>query len=179
MTTPRTKDPGGRPKTQTPECRIDGCSKKPNAKNLCKTHYSRLQRHGDPLKGAKPTLKPCTIDGCETPSQARGWCGTHYERWRRYGDPHHVKLPSLTPEPKAKPKPPGPCIIDGCNDERRARGFCNAHYKRWRKHGDPNIAGKPRKHVPPPKPKPAIDPPEHLTNYLAARRARLGRNNAA
>lgn len=32
-------------------CSIDGCDKRVNSRGLCKSHYTRLLRHGDPLGG--------------------------------------------------------------------------------------------------------------------------------
>jgi len=35
-------------------CTIDGCGEFVESKNLCKMHYSRLNRHGDPLHNNRP-----------------------------------------------------------------------------------------------------------------------------
>ena len=78
-------------------CSVEGCDKPFRSKGLCATHYTRLWKHGDPLKVLKrgsitgprkhkwpPT---CSIDGCDRSTWARGWCDTHYDKWRKYGDP--------------------------------------------------------------------------------------------
>lgn len=35
-------------------CKVDGCAKMAVTKRLCKAHYTRLLRHGDPLAGRTP-----------------------------------------------------------------------------------------------------------------------------
>jgi hypothetical protein len=32
-------------------CTVEGCDRKPQARGWCSTHYSRWQKHGDPLAG--------------------------------------------------------------------------------------------------------------------------------
>jgi hypothetical protein len=49
-------------------CSIDGCAKPINAGGLCKMHYERRRRHGDPLK----TLKARSIVGAP-----RAWINDH------------------------------------------------------------------------------------------------------
>jgi hypothetical protein len=39
-------------------CTIDGCGKRHKAQGLCSAHYTRLRRHGDPLKGGTPFGEP-------------------------------------------------------------------------------------------------------------------------
>lgn len=75
-------------------CSIDGCERPHNSRGLCAAHYSRLQRHGDPLGSGKPVGKPrgkvrpgCSVDGCDRKHYGRGLCVIHYERKMRTGDP--------------------------------------------------------------------------------------------
>lgn len=70
-------------------CTIVNCFSKAICKGLCSKHYSRLQRHGDPLYDH--TLhyrkdKPCAVPGCAGKVHALGWCGKHLMNWRRHGD---------------------------------------------------------------------------------------------
>ena len=83
-------------------CSIEGCEKKMLARTWCSAHWTRWQRHGDPLKGnptpAAPNKGPCSVGGCENGGQlVRGWCAAHYNRWRRNGDPLAGRH-DLTPE---------------------------------------------------------------------------------
>lgn len=39
-------------------CSIPNCDKIPRGKGLCSAHYTRLRRHGDPLKGTTPNGEP-------------------------------------------------------------------------------------------------------------------------
>lgn len=36
------------PRTQPEFCTVDGCENPPSSRGLCRTHYSRWRRHGDP-----------------------------------------------------------------------------------------------------------------------------------
>lgn len=128
------KDPGGRPKTQDPVCRVDGCDRKPTARSMCSTHHNRWLKTGSTDEPVKPVRKPCSIDGCDTMAETRGWCGTHYSRWKRHGDPLHLAKMGRT----IKTTPPEPCTIDGCNNLSHARTWCTTHYSRWVRHGNPH-----------------------------------------
>lgn len=66
-----------------------------NARGLCKRHYYRFSRYGDPLgqpaeraPRSKKARARCTIDGCSGEQYAHGWCENHYARWRRHGALH-------------------------------------------------------------------------------------------
>lgn len=78
-------------------CSVDGCDNvNLNARGLCKTHYHRLLRYGDPRHAAVRRLDTCTVEGCDNVTlNARGLCQTHYSRMLRYGDPRHVEQPRL------------------------------------------------------------------------------------
>lgn len=69
------------------QCKIPDCEKltgtRGTARGYCSMHYSRLMRHGDPLKGARkprPYGGPCVVSGCEREARVRGCCRTHSRR---------------------------------------------------------------------------------------------------
>ena len=75
-------------------CDIDGCGRPHVAKGLCRMHYERMKRTGDP--GAAELRKPgsprtqsefCVVDGCGRQSLRRSMCGAHYRRFMLHGDP--------------------------------------------------------------------------------------------
>jgi hypothetical protein len=72
-------------------CTVDGCGNIGELKGLCRSHYGRWKRHGDPLAGrASPLSNPppiCSIDGCSRPTYAKALCDPHYKRLLRHGDP--------------------------------------------------------------------------------------------
>lgn len=63
-------------------CRVDDCSKPVGygIHRLCKGHYLRQMRHGDPLAGAtSPGLTPaCSIETCGRKHYARRLCRAHW-----------------------------------------------------------------------------------------------------
>jgi hypothetical protein len=71
-------------------CAINGCGRPARTRGLCKAHYSRLLRLGDPLAGGgfnQPVPPRCTVEGCTKPAHARQVCIAHYSRLYRHGDP--------------------------------------------------------------------------------------------
>lgn len=63
------------------ECKIPDCNKKFYAKELCKSHYERLNKYGDPLGRYVPNAeKTCLVDGCDNPVMAKDLCNGHYAR---------------------------------------------------------------------------------------------------
>ena len=72
------------------KCSVLGCHKTSEdyrlVRGLCKAHYHKLRRYGNPLY-KKPTAikKPCTIDGCSENIKAKGLCQKHYLRYYRTG----------------------------------------------------------------------------------------------
>ena len=69
-------------------CAVDGCGRKHKAKGYCRTHYSRMQRHGDAkeeipigiMSKGKRRNYVCTISGCNSEFFGRGYCRWHYRR---------------------------------------------------------------------------------------------------
>ena len=69
-------------------CDVDGCQEKRHSRGLCREHYSRWSRYGDPL--GRPSARPrrsCTFGGCSARHWARGYCRKHYRRWHANGTP--------------------------------------------------------------------------------------------
>lgn len=66
-------------------CTIDGCGRGHYARDLCRMHYARERRTGDPLlarkRGAKPKPpRPCSVEGCDKPCRTWGMCVMHFTR---------------------------------------------------------------------------------------------------
>jgi hypothetical protein len=73
-----------------PVCAIEGCGKGGKlVHGLCRNHYQRWRRYGDPLAGrtSPSTTGRCTVAGCSAPHEAAGLCNRHYLRQRTHGDP--------------------------------------------------------------------------------------------
>lgn len=71
-------------------CSITDCGKPHQAHGYCASHYARLRKYGDPLKGSyyQGQCRPlCFIENCGKPVIALGYCERHYRRLRRHGDP--------------------------------------------------------------------------------------------
>lgn len=72
-------------------CIVPLCERYDYCRRLCRLHYSRWRRYGDPgeatrRKSPKHT-GPCSVDGCGRPARTKGWCQTHYLRWKASGSP--------------------------------------------------------------------------------------------
>ena len=74
-------------------CSVEGCDAPIFVKlrGLCRTHYHRWYRYGDPVINRSPIRGICSVVDCDRPHHARGWCSVHYRRWRRYGDHEHLE----------------------------------------------------------------------------------------
>lgn len=83
----------------TRTCEIDSCLNPSYARGWCRAHYSRWQRHGDPLGGNSGDLwsQQCSVGGCEDvqgPKGARGLCSKHYQKLLITGSPTGTKRPT-------------------------------------------------------------------------------------
>lgn len=72
-------------------CTVDDCGKPSVGRGMCRRHYGRWWRHGDPTI-VKPKVGPkkydgCAVEGCGGPHLAKGFCKKHYRRSEKYGDP--------------------------------------------------------------------------------------------
>lgn len=123
-------------------CEIEDCEKVAVARKLCRTHYSRWQRTGDPTKARaklpKNAYTTCTVDGCDKPHLTKGLCEMHRWRVRTEGEPGEAG-PRLN---RRSPVPKGPCVIEGCELQAKTKaGHCKRHYERIRRTGHPGPAG--------------------------------------
>jgi hypothetical protein len=72
-------------------CHVLNCKNEYYSKGLCKRHYDKNRRHGDPLY--IETLRkddPCSIEGCGKSFFANDLCQMHNARLKRHGDPNYV-----------------------------------------------------------------------------------------
>lgn len=115
-------------------CKIGGCGKAVRAHGLCRNHYYRLQKYGDPLGTRPPQPAACKIAGCGKPRKGNGWCAMHYQRWTRHGDPMVSRYLQA----------PEPCSVEDCGRAATAHGWCGMHYQRWQRWGDPLKCTRPK-----------------------------------
>lgn len=121
----------GRPRVTRP-CKIENCNGKAKSRGLCVKHYSRWQRHGDPLyekrvrhdKPKAPRL--CSVPDCTDKHWGRGYCMKHLERVKKYGDPHQTHQWTRKI-----------CLVADCTQRGVQQGYCKKHSWRLVKNGDP------------------------------------------
>lgn len=123
-------------------CKIDECESVVVARELCRKHYTRWKRTGDPTtaraKLPNHAHTTCTIEGCDKPHVTKGLCEMHRWRQRTEGSPGDA-APRLSRR-IAPPKPP--CVVEGCEMPARTKaGHCKRHYERIRRTGHPGPAG--------------------------------------
>ena len=74
-------------------CSVEGCERGGYiTRGLCKTHYARLRRTGNPgcaelQHVVSVSGKVCSVASCDSPVDCKGLCRAHYKRLRKYGDP--------------------------------------------------------------------------------------------
>jgi hypothetical protein len=121
---------------------MDGCENVAVARQLCRKHYTRWKRTGDPTtarpKLPKGTHVTCTVDGCEKPHVTKGLCEMHRWRVRHEGSPG-AAAPRQGRAPRAEK---GPCAVEGCDRRSTTQaGHCKMHYERIRRTGHAGPAG--------------------------------------
>lgn len=72
-------------------CKVDTCTEESYGKGLCKQHYMRLWKYGDPLYVPPQKISICKIDGCNRRMRGLGFCSLHYRRYKTYGDPYYTQ----------------------------------------------------------------------------------------
>ncbi|MCK4260726.1 MAG: HNH endonuclease [Halanaerobiales bacterium] len=73
-------------------CFVENCDRDYSAKGLCKMHYKRWKKHGDPYKTLRVLgQKGCLVKDCENKHKAKGYCKYHYQQMLYYG-----KIPERT-----------------------------------------------------------------------------------
>ncbi len=109
------------------ECKVEGCGRLRYAKGLCRIHYQRARKNGDPNRPVRVWKyeRPCKEEGCGRPAHSRGWCKAHHHRWVR-GKPVEGPLR----------EPLTACSVAGCERPHKAKGLCGTHYHRQQKDTD-------------------------------------------
>ena len=86
-----------------PQCSVEGCQKRVDARQRCSTHDAQFKRDGG--LGVK-----CKEE-CDKFAMARGYCQKHYEARRRNGEFNGRK-----------------CRVEGCDRYGTTRYMCQSHY---------------------------------------------------
>lgn len=103
-------------------CAVNGCELKHWSKGLCRKHFRRQERNGDPtvVKIAIEHPERCAYPRCNEKYAARGYCRTHYARLLNTGA---TNLPSHLSDKFVQ------CLVSGCSEKTRAKhGHCRLHY---------------------------------------------------
>lgn len=66
-------------------CSIDGCPDAPSVRGMCRPHYSRWWKYGDPTRVVVRARSVCVEVGCDKVVNSRGLCSTHSVRLRKHG----------------------------------------------------------------------------------------------
>ena len=75
-------------------CTIDDCGKPCVGQGMCRAHYHRWYRYGDPrvMKKVFRLGDKCSVKGCEHPPLAKGLCTNHYALYKRHGTPERKRV---------------------------------------------------------------------------------------
>ena len=77
------------------KCSIEKCLNRMFCKNLCRAHYRRFIKYGNPLEGVKEVLQrknmDCSVLNCGGMSIYKGFCQKHYKNFIATGDPLKIK----------------------------------------------------------------------------------------
>lgn len=74
-------------------CRVPGCERAHDAKDLCSLHIARLRNYGrlTTILTPKNLHKECTVSGCNRKHESHGMCTTHARHLRQYGAPREIR----------------------------------------------------------------------------------------
>lgn len=113
-------------------CRIENCGKEANgSKGLCKGHYHKLLRYGDPLV-TKKYKRICLVNDCNDFVLAHGYCNKHFLRWKRNGNPLSFAPRTLRIINHIKTI----CSFNGCENVAHSKGLCDRHYAVFNRNGE-------------------------------------------
>jgi hypothetical protein len=132
----------GRPRQQPATCTVEGCPRAAYAKTLCRMHYMRMHKTGDPGEADTRQRDVCTIAGCGEPHASKGYCTRHYRRFLRYGSAQpEVEGPrkhgtSPFAHGNRKYAEGTTCSVEACGRKPKAKGLCAGHYQRMQATGD-------------------------------------------
>lgn len=75
-----------------PACSVEQCERAPRARGMCKLHWTRWWKYGDPnvvlVAGVDFRVKAtCAVDGCDRTGVSRSFCQKHLWRLQKHGDP--------------------------------------------------------------------------------------------
>lgn len=116
------------------KCRATECaSAEIVARGLCRKHYVRWQRRGDPNASdlRRREKRKCSVAECSGQAKSRGLCDMHYRRLLRYGDP--------AKRMRIRNNPDRLCRVPGCGQPFLARQLCSKHYALERRNGTPSL----------------------------------------
>lgn len=68
-------------------CTAINCQNHFYAKNVCRKHYKKLVKYGDPNKSINEHHNGCSITDCDRPHKGKSYCSIHYDQWKLHGDP--------------------------------------------------------------------------------------------
>jgi len=108
-------------------CSIEGCDSVLYVKGMCRPHYRRADKYGDPLYVAP--VKRCAVEGCDRKYHANDYCEMHLARFNRNGDPG--------PADRVRAERKAPCLVEDCEEPSSAKMLCPKHYQRFLRFGDP------------------------------------------
>ncbi len=67
------------------ECILKECHDPAKTLGMCRRHYGRWYRHGDPRVNLRRVPDECTLTSCDEPYYANGLCQAHNRRLSRTG----------------------------------------------------------------------------------------------
>ena len=110
------------------ECDIFWCKKRLFCDGLCKAHYNRQTKHGDPFYDVLGRIikrikkrETCSIFFCDKVIKSNGYCTKHIFQIRQHEDPFHGVLGKVIYIE---------CKEPGCDGVPYGFGFCLHHYIR-------------------------------------------------
>ena len=113
------------------KCSEPDCDTDAYCRELCKRHYGRFKRHGDPkvVKQRRYSGAACSEDGCDEPAVNKGYCSAHGQRFDKCGTPKGNGKPL-----RADAGRHTICKVPGCSKRARGKELCVKHRANIKKH---------------------------------------------